>query len=382
MIYQANPKAAYEADAAAFLEAARRVLESGCYILSEEVSAFERNFAKWCGAGQAVGCASGTDAIELILRALDVKPKCVVFTVAHTAVATVAAIERAGAVPWMVDVENPRLTMDAEALAEAVSQCQSSRPDLSPWAVLPVHIYGQPADMDSLGVVAKKNRLWLLEDCAQSHGACYGETMTGRFGFAAAFSFYPTKNLGAFGDAGLVLTDDDSLAEKLTHLRQYGWKERYISLVSGLNSRLDPLQAAFLNIKLKSLEADNGTRRRLAALYDSLLAPLEEAGKLTIVKPAPNVSHVYHQYVIRTKRRDELKDFCLSRNIGTAVHYPVPIHLQPAFIDRTAYPLAAKGLPETEAAAREILSLPMYPQLSDEEVRTVAETILSWGNLS
>ena len=384
MIPQANPKAGFDAAAPEFLEAARRVLASGWYILGEEVASFERNFAAWCNVAHGIGCANGTDAIELALRALGAGPGKVVFTVAHTAVATVAAVERAGALPWLVDVDAERLTMCPVALERAIRACRE-RAGVEAFAVLPVHIYGQPADMDALLPVARSQGLFVAEDCAQSHGALYKGRMTGSMGQVAAFSLYPTKNLGAFGDAGIVLTDDAELAERMNCLRQYGWKERYISAVSGINSRMDPVQAAFLNIKLGRLEQDNAARRRIAALYDELLTPLARAGVIRICTPAPDVLHAYHQYVIRTPRREALQAWCGTRGVGTAVHYPAPVHLQPAYLDRQRFPVSAadgEGLPHTEQAAAEVLSLPLYPQLGDDDVRRVAQTVLDWAAAS
>ncbi len=381
MIVQANPGAAFRAAEAPLLDAVRRVLESGWYILGETVAEFENRFAAWNGVAHGVGCASGTDAIELMLRALGAKPGRVVFTVSHTAVATVAAVERAGATAWLVDVDEASLTMSPASLRAAVAECRSARPDLQPWVVLPVHLYGQPADMDALAVVAKENGLELLEDCAQSHGARYKGRRTGAIGRAAAFSLYPTKNLGAFGDGGIVLTNDAELAEAMRVLRQYGWKERYISAVPGINSRLDPLQAAMLLVRLEELEADNAARRRLAALYDRELAsqPWDRDRLLRVCAPTGAVEHVYHQYVIRTPLRDALRGFLETRGIGTAVHYPVPVHRQPAYSDGRRVPVTGGALPVTERVAAEVLSLPMYAQLTEDEVREVCAALRLWG---
>lgn len=386
MILQANPKAGFTAAKVEFLEAAARALDSGWYILGEEVESFEKEFAAWSGVPHAVACANGTDAIELILRGMGIGAGDVVFTVSHTAVATVAAVERAGATPWMVDVEAERLTMSPAALESAVTQCRAARPDLRPKAVMPVHIYGQCADMDALSGIAAAHGLALIEDCAQAHGAENKGRKAGQMSQAAAFSLYPTKNLGAFGDAGIVITPEAALAEEMRCLRQYGWRERYISAVSGINSRMDPLQAAFLRIKLVGLDEDNAARRRIAAKYDELLSPLEDKGLLAICRPFSDNLHVYHQYVIRVERRDELAAYCREHGVGSAVHYPVPVHEQPAYLDRTRFPLGgvegppAPELPESERAAREVLSLPMYPQLSEAEVEEVAAVIRAWGD--
>lgn len=379
MILQANPGAGFFADEQEFLQEAQRVLASGWYILGEEVERFERNFAAWCGAAHGIGCANGTDAIELCLRALGAGPGKVVFTVSHTAVASVVAIERAGAVPWMVDVEDGTLTMSPDSFEEALLACRSQRPELEPFAVLPVHLYGLPVDMDRILDIAARNGLRVVEDCAQSHGAVYKGRVTGTMGCMASFSLYPTKNLGAFGDAGIVLTNDQSLADAVKELRQYGWRERYISACSGMNSRMDPLQAAFLGVKLKRLHADNARRRQIAAMYDELLAPLVKNGRISLCKGQAHSEHVYHQYVILTDDRDGLQAFCREQGVGTAVHYPMPVHQQPAYLDRQRFPLAGAGLPVTEAAASTVLSLPMYPQLADDDIRRVADVVVAWG---
>lgn len=379
MIAQANPGAGFDEAAPDFLEAARRVLASGWYILGEEVAAFERDFAAWCGVEHGIGCANGTDAIELALRGFGVGPGKVVFTVSHTAVATVAAVERAGALPWMVDIEPDRLTMSPAALAEAICLCRATRPDLTPAAVVPVHIYGQVVDMDGVMTLAAAHDVYVIEDCSQSHGATLDGRMTGSMGHAAAFSLYPTKNLGAFGDAGIVLTRDAALAESMRSLRQYGWRQRYVSELSGVNSRMDPLQAAFLRIKLTRLDADNAARRRIAALYDELLRPLAAAGRFSLCAPAPGVGHAYHQYVIRTPQRDAVQAFCTRHGVGTAIHYPLPVHAQPAYADRQRFPVTPQGLPVTERVSAEVLSLPLYPQLAAADVRRVADVLHAWA---
>lgn len=384
MIAQANPGAAYQATREALLYAVQEVLESGWYILGDKVELFEKQFAEWCGVAHGVGCANGTDAIELMLRALGAGSGKVVFTVSHTAVATVAAVERAGATAWLVDVEDISLTMSSLSLQQAVEECRILRPDLEPWGVLPVHLYGQPADMDALAAVADQNGLVLMEDCAQSHGARYQGRRTGGMGRAGAFSLYPTKNLGAFGDGGIVLTDDEALADNMRILRQYGWKERYISAVPGINSRLDPLQAAMLVVRLEGLEADNAARRHLAALYDDLLGAIPFAMErgLRICHPVGEVEHVYHQYVVRMPHREDLRRFLAGHDIGTAVHYPVPVHLQPAYMDRKRTPVTGGSLPVTERAASDVLSLPMYPQLGEAAVREVCAAIANWMEAS
>src|SRR5215467_1264473 len=269
-IPQTDPRAGYLAQRAAIDVAIARVLEGGSYILGREVEAFEAAFADFLGVAHAVGCANGTDAIELALRACGIGPGDVVFTVSHTAVATVAAIERAGATAVLVDVEPGTYTMAPHELSRALQTSLPGRPA----AVLPVHIYGQPAELSALAEIARAHGLRLIEDCAQSHGALYRGRPAGSFGDIGCFSFYPTKNLGALGDGGCVATNDPALATALRELREYGWRERFISARSGVNSRLDAIQAAVLGVKLGFLAADNACRQAIAARYDAALSGL------------------------------------------------------------------------------------------------------------
>ena len=350
-------KAAYRRLQAEIDAAVARVLAGGWYILGPEVAAFEAEFAAYLGLADAVGVASGTDALMLALRALGVGPGDEVITVAHTAVATVAAIELAGATPRFVDIDPITYTLDPAQLAAAVTPRTR--------AIVPVHLYGAPADMDAVLSVARAHGLLVVEDCAQAHGARTQGRMAGTLGDAAAFSFYPTKNLGALGDGGAVATNRPEVAERLRLLRQYGWRERYVSDVAGTNSRLDELQAAILRVRLGHLEAENAARRRLAARYDAALAGLPIA-----LPPArPDDCAVYHLYVIRTAARDALAEHLRARGIGTGVHYPVPVHRQPAYAHLGYGP---GSLPATEAAAAGVLSLPMYPDLPEVAVAVVA----------
>jgi dTDP-4-amino-4,6-dideoxygalactose transaminase len=335
-----------------------RVLESGRYILGPEVEAFEQEFAAFVGVGQCVGVGNGTDALELALRALGIGSGDVVITTSNTAVATVAAIELAGATPLLVDVDDETLTLSPSALEQALTTTRAA-------AVIPVHLYGQPADMPAICAVAAKHQLCVIEDCAQAHGATIQQRQVGTWGDAAAFSFYPTKNLAAFGDGGAVVTNDPQLATRLRELRMYGWRERYISESAGMNTRLDELQAAILRVQLRHLPHDNNRRREIAARYSHSLG-----------KPAPPAGHVYHQYVIRSSRRDELRHHLRERGIETAILYPQPIHQQPAYRGRIA---TAGELPVTERAARELLCLPIHPWLSDSDADRVAAAILQHG---
>jgi dTDP-4-amino-4,6-dideoxygalactose transaminase len=351
---QTDPRSGYFAQRAEIDAAIARVLEGGSYILGKEVEAFEAAFADFVGVAHAIGVGSGTDALELALRGCGISAGDLVFTVSHTAVATVAAIERAGATPVLVDVEPGTYTMAPSELARALRMAPPGRPA----AVLPVHIYGQPADLSALSDIARAYGLRLIEDCAQSHGALYRGRPTGSFGDIACFSFYPTKNLGALGDGGMVVTNQPDLATTLREIREYGWRDRYISARTGINSRLDAIQAAVLGVKLRTLAADNAQRQAIADRYEAGLAGLP----LALPARRPQTTHVFHQYVIRVAERDALRDKLRSVGIGCGIHYPVPVHRQPAYRGRLAS--GPSGLGVTERAAPQILSLPIYPQLS------------------
>ena len=364
MILCSNPLAQYHARRTEIDAAVRAVFESGRYILGGEVSRLEAEFAAYLGAAAAVGVGSGTDALHIALHACGVGPGDEVITVSHTAVATVAAIELCGASPVLVDIDAAHYTMDPKRLEGAVTPRTR--------AIVPVHLYGQPADLEPILEVARRHGIRVIEDCAQAHGAEYGGRRVGTWGDIACFSFYPTKNLGAIGDGGMVVSRDRALIDKVRVIREYGWVERYVSHVPGWNSRLDEVQAAILRVKLGHLDEDNARRARLAAVYDEALAGAR------VILPARRIgaTHVYHLYVIRSPRRDELQAFLKNEGIGALVHYPVPVHLQPAYRDR----VAGKGgaLPETERAAAEVISLPMYPELTAEEVRAVSQRVVDF----
>jgi dTDP-4-amino-4,6-dideoxygalactose transaminase len=363
-IPQTDPRAGYLAQRIAIDAAIARVLDGGVYVLGREVEVFEAAFADFVGVAHAIGVASGTDAIEIALRACEIGSGDLVFSVSHTAVATIAAIERAGATPVLVDVEPGAFTMAPRELVRALQSPPAGRPA----AVLPVHIYGQPAELSALTEIARIHGLRLIEDCAQSHGALYRGRAVGSFGDIACFSFYPTKNLGALGDGGMVVTNDPALAAALREIREYGWRERYVSARAGINSRLDPIQAAILGVKLRSLEADNARRQVVADRYDTGLTGLP----LALPARRPQATHVFHQYVIRLAERDALRAALRAVGIGSGIHYPVPLHQQPAYSGRLA--CGPSGLGVTERAAPQILSLPIYPQISDEAVdRVIAE---------
>ena len=367
-----DPRANYLAHREEIDSAISGVLEGGRYILGPEVAAFEREFAEYVGVRHAVGVGSGTEALHLALLACGIGPGDTVATVSHTAVATVAAIELAGATPLLVDIEPRTFTMDPERLEEAIAAQRATSPSASVRAVIPVHLYGHPADLTAILAVARRHGLRVIEDCAQAHGASWNGRRVGAHGDIAAFSFYPTKNLAALGDGGAVVTDDPALAERVRLLREYGWRERYVSDFAGTNSRLDELQAAVLRVKLRHLEAENARRRAIAAMYDQALA----GSSVAPPRARTEGRHVYHQYVVRSPRRDGLIEEFGGRGTRLLIHYPQPVHLQPAY--RTRARLAPGGLPHTEQVCREIVSLPMHPHLTDSQARTVTEWILSW----
>jgi dTDP-4-amino-4,6-dideoxygalactose transaminase len=341
--------------------AMRRVLDSGWFILGEEVRAFEAEFAAYHGVPHAVGVANGTDAIELALRAAGVGRGDEVITVSHTAVPTVCAVERAGATPVLVDVDPDTYTIDPELVAAAITPRTR--------AILPVHLYGHPADMPALLALAERHRLLLVEDCAQAHGARVDGRLVGTFGRAAAFSFYPTKNLGALGDGGMVLTSDAALADALRRLRNYGQVTRYEHAERGVNSRLDELQAAILRVTLPHLDANNRRRRDLARRYDERLA---EVPDVTTPRVRPGATHAYHLYVVRHPERDRLVERLSARGIGTLIHYAIPVHLQAAYRDLGYAP---GSLPVTERISREIVSLPMHAGVTADMVDEIAEAL-------
>jgi dTDP-4-amino-4,6-dideoxygalactose transaminase len=363
MILCSNPLAQYRAHDAAIDVAIARVLASGRYILGDEVKTFEAEFAAYCGVRHGIGVGSGTEALHLALRACGIGPGDEVITVSHTAVATVSAIELAGATPVLVDVEPDYLTIDPAAFEAAITPRSK--------AVIVVHIYGQPAGLDRLMPIARKHDLKVIEDCAQAHGAMSGGKRVGSIGDVACFSFYPTKNLGAIGDGGMVVTDDDGIAAQARSLREYGWTERYTSTVSGWNTRLDELQAAILRVKLPALDADNDRRRAIAERYDRGLAGLP----LALPRRRAGASHVFHLYVVRSDRRDALQAHLRADNIGALIHYPVPVHKQPAYAARG---LHRQTMAETERAAGDILSLPMFPELTEADQSAVIRSVRSF----
>ena len=362
-------QASYQAQREELDAAVSRVVASGRFIMGPEVAGFEAAFAAWCGARHAVGVASGTAALQLALRALGVGPGDTVVTVAHTFAATAEAVGMVGARVRFVDVEEATGCIDPKALAAALPGAR---------AVIPVHLYGQPADMPEVLRLAREAGAVVLEDASQAHGATVapaeGEPprRVGSLGDAAAFSFFPAKNLGAFGDAGAVTTNDDALAERVARLRDHGRIGKYEHQEEGYGERLDALQAAVLSVKLRRLEEANAARARAAARYTEALAGV---GDLRLPQVAPGRGHAWHLYVVRTAERDALLAHLKEAGIETGVHYPVPLHLQPAW-RHLGY--APGDLPVTEAWASQCLSLPLYPELPAAWQDRVIQTIRDW----
>jgi dTDP-4-amino-4,6-dideoxygalactose transaminase len=358
----ADPKANFLAHEAEIREAIERVLQSGLYILGPEVGSFEQEFSKYLGSGNTLSVANGTEALELALRALGAGPGKFVATVANTVSATVAAIEQTGATPLFVDIDDETMLMSASSLEASLL---SAPGPVS--AVIPVHLYGCVADMPALQEIAARHGAAVLEDCAQSHGATLHGRKAGTFGELAAFSFYPTKNLGALGDGGAVHAGTPALADKLRLLRHYGWRERYVSEIPGRNSRLDELQAAILRVKLRHLDAENDRRRSLAAVY---LENLRHPEVRLPVVPSGCLP-VWHQFTIRSPRREALRLHLAKSGIHAAPLYPLPQHKQPAYA-------TPQSLPHSEQACAQVLCLPCHPQLARQDVERVIEAIHGW----
>jgi dTDP-4-amino-4,6-dideoxygalactose transaminase len=340
--------------------AIRRVFESGQFILGDQVERFETEFAAYCGAPWAVGVGSGLAAIELALKALGIGPGDEVITAANTFVATALAIDNVGATPVLVDALESSFNLDPSRLNSAITSRTR--------AILPVHLYGQPADLDAILEIARAHHLAVVEDASQAHGATYRGRKVGTFGDAGCFSFYPTKNLGACGDAGMVVTHRQDVRDSIRRLRNYGQTVKYISEVPGHNERLDPLQAAILGVKLPRLDRWNDARRLHAARYDELLADLP----LLRPRQAEDRRHVWHLYVVRTPARDALARFLAQRGVITASHYPVAIHRQPAL---ARHYTSGERFPVAERLCDEVLSIPIFPDLRTEQIEHVAASI-------
>ena len=360
MINFSNPAAQFERYQKEIETAVLGVLRSNRFILGGEVEALENEFAEYIGTHSAIGVANGTDALELAIRALDIGPGDEVITVSHTAVATVAAIEAAGATPVLVDVDPLYYTLNPEQLQEVFSSKTK--------AVIAVHLYGQSADLDSICQFCSEKKLFLIEDVSQAHGAKWNERRLGSIGHVGCFSCYPTKNLGAIGDAGLITTNDPQLGKKLRMLREYGWQHRYISDIAGRNSRLDEVQAAILRIKLRHLDADNRNRQQIATEYTRFFAELP----LQLPSIRECADSVFHLYVVRTDDRDELVKHLKTNDIQVGIHYPMPVHLQPAYKGKIH---TALNMSVSEKLGGGVLSLPMYPELMSKEVTHIIKAV-------
>lgn len=337
-----------------------RVMENGSFILGEEVAQFEAEFAAFCQVNHCVGLDNGTSALELALRAYQIGPGDEVITAANTFIATVSAIVSTGARPVLVDIDPRTYHLDISAVAQAVTSRTR--------AIIPVHLYGQPVEMDPLLEIARAKKLRVIEDAAQAHGAIYRERRVGSLGDAACFSFYPAKNLGAYGDGGALVTNDYRVAETVCMLRNYGQSRKYEHKFMAYNRRLDALQAAVLRVKLPKLEKWNEFRGQHAAHYRQLLA----GTPLLLPEVREEASHVYHLYVVRTEWRDELRANLVARGIETGIHYPIPIHLQESCRNLGYKP---GDFPQTEQCAAGILSLPIFPELTVEQITYVSEAI-------
>ncbi|WP_317890511.1 DegT/DnrJ/EryC1/StrS family aminotransferase [Granulicella aggregans] len=362
------------------MAAVEAVCVSQKFILGPAVSSFEHAAAQACNTPFGVGCASGTDALWLAMAAAGVGPGDLVVTTPFSFFATASAILRCGATPVFADIEPITFNLSPSAATDAIRFIQANLPGSRVAAILPVHLYGQCADWDAFSAIKQEFSLHLIEDAAQAFGATWNGSPAGSLGDAAAFSFYPTKNLSAFGDAGLVTTVDAGIADRATLLRAHGMRQRYIHEEVGWNSRLDSIQAAVLEVKLRYLPAWNAARRACAALYDGLFTAAGLAASSTqdgIVLPItdPRAGHVFHQYVIRAPRRDALRQHLTDRKIGTEIYYPIPLHLQTSLASLGYKP---GDFPVTETAAAEVLALPIYPELREDEQRAVVDAIAAF----
>jgi dTDP-4-amino-4,6-dideoxygalactose transaminase len=342
-------------------EAIRRVVAASDFILGKDVELFEQEFAEYCGVAHAVGVDSGASALELALRAYDISDGDEVITVSHTFSATAFAISATGARPVFIDVDAQTYNMNP-ALIEAAITPRTK-------AIMPVHLYGQPADIDEIARIARKHNLLLIEDACQAHGARFKGQRVGSFGDVAAFSFYPGKNLGAYGDGGMIVTNDESVAEKLRILRNCGQSEKYKHVMLGFNRRLDSLQAAVLRVKLPHLDTWNEARRNAAKLYNDFL---KDDDSVVTPSEGENRTHVYHLYVIQHADRDGLVASLRAQGVSAGLHYPTPVHLQPCY---EFLNVPGGSLPVTESLASRVISLPMYPELTREQVQFVCDQV-------
>ncbi|MCK4304606.1 MAG: DegT/DnrJ/EryC1/StrS family aminotransferase [Candidatus Eisenbacteria sp.] len=337
------------------------ILENTSFIGGKPVSDFEKDFATYCEANYAVGTASGTAALHLALCAADIKAGDEVITVSQTFIATAEVVKLCGAAVRMVDIDPQSYCMDPDALEDAITDRTR--------AIIPVHLYGHPADMDPILKIAGKHGITVIEDSAQAHGARYNGRRAGSIAEIATFSFYPGKNLGAYGDAGALTLSGKETADKVTMLANHGRWLKYKHLIEGFNYRLDAIQAAVLSVKLRHIEEWTEKRRQVAARYDELLADLEE---VTLPKPKANVEHVYHLYVVQVPNRDKVTEYLREHGVMAQLHYPIPLHLQPAYEHLGMKP---GSLPATETLADRCISLPTFPELTEEQISTVAKTL-------
>ena len=364
MIPTSDPSASYKSHKSEIDLAIKRVLDSGWYVLGNEVKLFENEFAAFHGENlHATGVANGTDAIALCLRGLGLGPGDEVITPSHTAVATVAGIEQAGCNPVFADIDPNTRCISPDSIKENLGG--NTR------AIMPVHIYGQPAEMYKILEIANAHKLAVVEDCSQAHGAEIDGQKVGTFADISAYSCYPTKNLGGTGDGGVILCRSKEFSEKIKSLRQYGWNEDRESINAGFNSRLDEMQAAILRVKLSHLSNDNEKRRLIAQRYNQAFQVLP----ITLPSQKTNELHAMHLYVIECERRDELLEYLRSKNVGASLHYPLAGHQHAAYANRIR---GGDDVPMTEIFYRKNLTLPIFPQLSDENVDHIISTVLSW----
>ncbi len=343
------------------------LMKKGEFILGGELKLFEEEFAQYCGSKYAVGVGSGTDALFLSLLACGIGPEDEVIVPANTFAATVEAICFVGAKPILIDADPENYNLDLNLLEKAITEKTK--------AIIPVHLFGQMTDMDKLMAIGQKHNLLIIEDACQAHGAEYKNKKAGSFGITGCFSFYPSKNLGAFGDGGIITTDNAEINEKLKMLRNHGERQKYLHEIRGFTSRLDNLQAAVLRIKLKYLDDGNAARNKWAGLYTQIL----KETSLTTPRIEPWAKHVFYLYVVRSQKRDELLSFLKEKEIFAGIHYPSPIHLLPAFRD-LGY--QEGDFPVSEKFAKEIISLPMFPELTENAVRTVVDAVKEFEKLS
>lgn len=341
----------------------KEVIESGWFIMGPNVKAFEEEMAEYCGTKYAIACASGTDALMMGLMAMDIQPGDEVITTPFTFAATAEVVALLGVRAVFVDIDSVSYNIDVKAIKNAITQKTK--------AIIPVHLYGQPADMDEITELAKDNNLIVIEDACQAVGAKYKGNKACSMGNMGCLSFFPAKNLGAYGDGGMILTSDEELNRKLCMIRDHGSDRRYHHAILGLNSRLDALQAAILRVKLKYIDDWNEARKDRAALYTELL----RNAAVQVPTVLDDRTHVFHQYTLRVKNRDGLREFLQKNGIASAIHYPIPLHMQPAFHD----PGQAEGnFPIAEGIARDVISLPMYPELTEEAIQFIASKIIEF----